>query len=61
MPDQAIHDPNDPEGLLRVAEHFGLDPEELTRRTISFMGIGRPRSSRAARERVADALRRLRP
>lgn len=50
-----------PEGVVRVAERFGIDPEEFTRRAISIMGIDESRGFRGPRERVADALRRLWP
>lgn len=50
-----------PEGVERVAEQFGIDPDEFTRRTISLMGIDKPRRFRGARERAADALRRIWP
>ena len=50
-----------PEGVVRVAERFGIDPEEFTRRAISIMGIDESRGFRGPRERVADALRRIWP
>ena len=50
-----------PEGVTRVAEQFGIDPEELIRRTINIMGIDKPRQFRGPRKRVSDALRRIWP
>jgi len=50
-----------PEGVVRVADQFGIDPEELIRRAISIMGVDNPRGFRGPRERVADALRRIWP
>ena len=50
-----------PEGLVRLADHFGIDPEEFTRQAIGIMGLDRPRGVRGARERVAGALRRFWP
>jgi nitroimidazol reductase NimA-like FMN-containing flavoprotein (pyridoxamine 5'-phosphate oxidase superfamily) len=35
-----------PEGVVRVAERFGIDPEEFTRRAISIMGIDESRGFR---------------
>ncbi len=50
-----------PEGVVRVAEKFGIDPEEFTRRAINIMGIDKPRGVRGARERLIDAKRRIWP
>jgi len=50
-----------PEGVTRVAEQFGIDTEELIRRTINIMGMDKPREFRGPRKRVSDALRRIWP
>jgi nitroimidazol reductase NimA-like FMN-containing flavoprotein (pyridoxamine 5'-phosphate oxidase superfamily) len=50
-----------PEGAVRVAEQFGIDLEEFTRKAISIMGIDKPRSSTGARKRVTEALGRIWP
>ena len=50
-----------PDGVTRVAEQFGIDTEELIRRTINIMGMDRPRALRGPRKRVSDALRRMWP
>jgi len=50
-----------PQGVVRAAERFGIDPEELTRRAISIMGIDKPRGFSGPRERMTDALRRIWP
>ena len=50
-----------PESVARVADQFGIDPEEFIRRTISIMGIDDPRGFRGPRQRVTDALRRIWP
>jgi len=50
-----------PESVARVADQFGIDPEEFIRRTISVMGIDDPRGFRGPRQRVTDALRRIWP
>jgi hypothetical protein len=50
-----------PEGVTRVAEQFGIDPEALIRRSINIMGIDKPRQSRGPGKRVSDALRRIWP
>ena len=50
-----------PEGVVRVAERFGIDPEEFTRRAINIMGIDKPRGARGARERLVDAMQRIWP
>jgi nitroimidazol reductase NimA-like FMN-containing flavoprotein (pyridoxamine 5'-phosphate oxidase superfamily) len=48
-----------PEGVERVAQQFGIDPEEFIRRTVKIMGIDNPRGFRGPRKRVADTLRRF--
>ena len=50
-----------PESVVRVAEQFGMDPEELIRRAVSIVGIDDPHGIRGPHKRVADALRRLLP
>ena len=50
-----------PESVARVADQFGIDPEEFIRRTISIMGIDDPRGFRGPRQRVTDALLRIWP
>ena len=47
-----------PEGVTRVAEQFGIDPEELIRRAMNISGGD---SLRGSRKRVSDALRRIWP
>ena len=48
-----------PEGVTRVAEQFGIDPEELIRRSMNIVGADDPRGFRAPHKRVADRLRRF--
>lgn len=50
-----------PESVSRVAGQFGIDPEALTRRMVSIMGLDKPGGLRGPRERFADALRRIWP
>lgn len=48
-----------PEGVSRVAEQFGIDLEELTRRAMEITGTDRPRGLRRVRERLSGAVRRI--
>jgi len=48
-----------PEGVSRVAEQFGIDLEELTRRAMEITGTDRPRGLRSVRERLSGAVRRI--
>ncbi len=50
-----------PENVVRVAQQFGIDPEEFTRRAINIMGVNKRRAARGVRERIADAKRRIWP
>lgn len=47
-----------PEGVTRVAEQFGIDPEEFIRRAMTITGAD---NSGGARKKVSDALRRIWP
>ena len=47
-----------PESVTRVAEHFGIDPDEFIRRAMIIAGADNPGG---ARKRVSDALRRIWP
>ena len=48
-----------PDNVARVADQFGVDMEEFTRRVIEATAIDRPRGLRDAREKVSGALRQL--
>lgn len=48
-----------PEGVSRVAEQFGIDLEEFTRRAMEITGTDRPRGLRRVRERLSGAVRRI--
>ena len=48
-----------PESVGRVAAQLGIEPEDMTRRLVSIMGLDKPGGFRGPRVRVADALRRI--
>ncbi|MDX1735421.1 MAG: pyridoxamine 5'-phosphate oxidase family protein [Halioglobus sp.] len=48
-----------PEGALRVAEKFGIDVEEFTRRVADITGRDKPRGLRGAGQRMSGAVRRM--
>ncbi len=48
-----------PEGLTRMIERFGGDPDVLARRMVSAMGLQRPGGLKTPGERVSAALRSL--
>lgn len=48
-----------PQGIARVAEQFGIDMEDITRRVIELGGSARPQGIRRARERMSGLMRRF--
>ena len=48
-----------PEGVSRVAEQFGIDLDEFTRRVMDIAVVDKPRGLRAARDRMSGAVRRF--
>ena len=49
-----------PESIVRVAEQFGIDTEEFTRRAFNIMGINKRRGTRRVLQRKAGARRSTR-
>lgn len=50
-----------PEGVARLAQQFGIDPEEFVRRTMKVVGLDDQRGFRGPRKRMAETLRRFWP
>jgi len=47
-----------PEGVKRVAERFGIDPEDFARKTVSMLGLDKPARLRGLRGRLKGKSRK---